>query len=65
MNERSAAFEKGTVQPPRCILCGRSMSPNVAEPDVICPQCEVLGADERRALRNQAMIRLMRRDLTA
>ena len=65
MNERSAAFENGTAQPPRCILCERIMSPSVGEPDVICRQCEVLGEDERRALRNQAMLRLMRRDLIA
>ena len=64
MDERSAAFKNGTAPPRPCILCGRLMSPSVAEPDVICLECEVLGADERRALRNRAMIRLMRHDLT-
>ena len=53
----------------RCLLCdGGLPAPNMSlpvplkeDPDAICPACRALTPDERRALREEAMTRLMRR----
>lgn len=65
MRQRSRAFGNDRTQRRRCILCERLMPPtDELEPDLICPQCGALGEEERRVLREQAMVRLLRRDLT-
>ena len=52
-----------------CLLCYRRLpTPTVSsavplqeDPDAICPVCLALSPEDRRALREQAMVRLMRR----
>jgi len=71
MRERRAAFDNPERDPRlRCILC-ESLLPvptaaaNQQEPDTsVCLRCWALTPDERRLLRDRAMVRVLRGDYT-
>lgn len=70
MRQRSSAFDTvPTNSRLRCILCESVLPVQTAtvigqEPDAICLRCWALAPDERRLLRDRAMARVLRRDLT-
>jgi hypothetical protein len=68
MRERRAAFDNpGRDTRLRCILCESLLPVPTAvaiaqEPDAVCLRCSTLTPDERRLLRDRAMVRVLRGD---
>jgi hypothetical protein len=69
LHTRSAMLTSAAVNTPlRCLLCdqlireAKSATPEPSEDrDAICARCRALPPEERRKLRNQAMIRMLRK----
>lgn len=69
MSEHGVAWSVASDSRPRCILCETLLPVLPAETresrNPVCARCWELTPDDRRMLRNRAMTRVLRRDLTS